>query len=109
MHWFYLILAITAEVFATSMLKLTEGMTKPLPILGVILGYGTAFFLLSLTLKVLPVGVAYAIWSGVGIVLISLVGWIWFKQVLDLPALIGIGLIAAGILVLQVFSKVGHA
>ncbi len=105
MHWLYLGLAIVAEVIGTSALKASAGFSKLGPSLLVVLGYGAAFYLLSLTLKTLPVGVAYAIWSGVGIVLISLVAWLFFKQSLDAPALIGLGLIVAGVLVIQLFSK----
>lgn len=101
--------AIVAEVVATSALKASESFTRPIPSLVTVVGYAIAFYFLSLVLKTIPTGVAYAIWSGVGIVLISLVGWIWFKQTLDLPALLGLGLIIAGVLVVNLFSKsVGH-
>lgn len=98
-------IAIVAEVIATTALKSSEGFTRLVPTLVVIVGYGLAFYCLSLTLKHIPTGIAYAIWSGVGIVLISLVGWVVHKQVLDLPALIGLGLIIAGVVVINVFSK----
>ncbi|HLS43359.1 MAG TPA: SMR family transporter [Paenalcaligenes sp.] len=98
-------IAIVAEVIATTALKSSEGFTRLVPTLVVIVGYGLAFYCLSLTLKHIPTGIAYAIWSGVGIVLISLIGWIVHKQVLDLPALIGMGLIIAGVVVINVFSK----
>mgnify|MGYP003591790955 FL=1 len=102
-------LAIVAEVIATSALKATEGFTRLWPTVITVLGYGIAFFALSLTLPTLPTGIAYAIWSGVGIVLISAVGWVWFRQALDVPAMIGLGLIIAGVLVVNLFSKtVGH-
>jgi len=102
-------LAIVAEVIATSALKATEGFTRLWPTVITVLGYGIAFFALSLTLRTLPTGIAYAIWSGVGIVLISAVGWVWFRQALDVPAMIGLGLIIAGVLVVNLFSKtVGH-
>ena len=102
-------LAIVAEVIATSALKATEGFTRLWPTVITVLGYGIAFFALSLTLRSLPTGIAYAIWSGVGIVLISAVGWVWFRQALDVPAMIGLGLIIAGVLVVNLFSKtVGH-
>jgi small multidrug resistance pump len=104
MHWLYLLIAISAEIVGTSALKASVGMTKPGPAALVVLGYGAAFYFLSLTLDVIPVGVAYAIWSGVGIVLISLVGWRYFGQTLDLPALLGMGLIVAGVAVLNLFS-----
>jgi len=101
-----LLLAIIAEVIATSGLKASENFTRLAPSLLVVAGYGTAFFCLSLTLKTLPLGVAYAIWSGVGTVLVAIVGWLLYRQQLDLPAMIGIGLIVAGTIVLNLFSKV---
>jgi small multidrug resistance pump len=101
----FLAVAIIAEVIATSALKASEGFSKTIPSILVVAGYGIAFWCLSQTLKTIPVGVAYAIWSGVGIFLISMVGWIAFGQKLDLPAIIGMGLIIAGVVVLQVFSK----
>ena len=103
--YLYLAIAIAAEVIATSALKASEGFTKPGPSLVVAAGYGVAFYFLSLVLKTVPVGVAYAIWSGVGIVLIALIGWAVLKQPLDGPALVGIGLIVAGVAVIQLFSK----
>lgn len=105
--WLLLSLAILAEVIGTSALKLSDGFTKLWPSLVVLVGYGLAFYLLSLTLKQIPVGVAYAIWAGAGIALITLIGWIVFKQTLDLAAVLGIALIISGVVVLQVFSKVG--
>lgn len=105
MSWLYLALAIVAEVIATSFLKASAGFTKLGPSLVVVAGYGLAFFLLSLTLRSIPVGIAYAVWSGAGIVLISAVGWLALGQKLDPPALLGIGLILTGVLVLNLFSK----
>lgn len=101
-----LLLAIVAEVIATSGLKASENFTRLAPSFLVVAGYGTAFFCLSLTLKTLPLGVAYAIWSGVGTVLVAVVGWLLYRQQLDLPAVLGIGLIVAGTIVLNLFSKV---
>ncbi len=101
----YLSIAIVAEVIGTSALKASEEFSKLWPSLIVIAGYGVAFYFLSLVLKTVPVGVAYAIWSGVGIVLIALVGALLFKQVPDTPAMIGMGLIIAGVVVMNVFSK----
>lgn len=101
----YLAIAIAAEVVATSALKASEGFSKPGPTLVVALGYGVAFYFLSLVLKSVPVGVAYAIWSGVGIVLIAAIGWLFMKQNLDAGAIAGIALIVAGVLVIQLFSK----
>ena len=109
MTYCYLAIAIIAEVIATSALKASEGFSRLWPSVIPVIGYGIAFWCLSLTLKVIPTGIVYAIWSGVGIVLISAVGWFWFKQSLDAPALIGLGLIIAGVLVINLFSKsVGH-
>jgi small multidrug resistance pump len=104
-HYLYLGLAIVTEVIGTSALKASEGFTRLGPSIVSIAAYSAAFYCLSLTLSTIPTGIAYAIWSGVGIVLISLVGWFWFKQSLDLPALCGIGLILAGVLVINLFSK----
>jgi len=101
----YLGIAIVAEVCATSALKASENFTRPGPSIITVLGYVIAFYFLSLTLRTMSTGIAYAIWSGVGIVLISAVSWVWFKQTLDLPALIGLGLIIAGVVVVNVFSK----
>ena len=106
MHpWILLVIAIIAEVIATTALKAAEGFTRLLPSVVVVVGYGVSFYFLSLTLRTIPVGVVYAIWSGVGIVLISLLGWIVYKQSLDTPAVIGMSLIVAGVVVLNVFSK----
>jgi small multidrug resistance pump len=104
MHWLYLAVAITAEVIATSALKASEGFTRTIPSVVVAIGYGVAFYFLSLTLKTLPVGVAYAVWSGLGVVLVSLVGYIFLGQSLDFAGCVGIGLIVAGVAVLNLFS-----
>ena len=104
-NWIFLAVAIVSEVIATSFLKVSDGFTKPLPSILVVVGYACAFYFLSLTLRVIPVGVAYAIWAGTGVLLISLLGWILFGQKLDPPALIGMGLIVAGVAVINVFSK----
>ncbi|MGF1645285.1 MAG: SMR family transporter [Thiotrichales bacterium] len=104
-QWIFLSVAIVSEVIATSALKSSEGFTRLWPSLIVTIGYASAFYFLSLTLKTIPVGVAYAIWSGVGVVLIALIAWVMFDQALDLPAVIGLTLIIAGIVVLNVFSK----
>ncbi|MHA3903203.1 DMT family transporter [Castellaniella sp. WN] len=105
--WIYLSIAILAEVIATSTLKISDGFTRPLPSAITLIGYGLAFYLLALALKTIPVGVAYAVWSGVGIVAIALIGYFIFGQTLDGPAVIGIVLILAGVLVLNVFSGSG--
>lgn len=105
MHWFYLAIAIISEVIATSALKAADGFTRWGPSVLVVVGYASAFYFLSLTLRSIPLGIVYAIWAGVGIALIALVGWIVYHQALDLWALLGIGLIVAGVVVLNVFSK----
>lgn len=103
--WLLLSIAIIAEVFGTSFLKSSEGFTKLWPSVAVIVGYVVAFYFLSLSLKVIPVGIAYAIWAGIGVVLIALIGWIVFSQKLDIPAIIGISMILSGVVVLNVFSS----
>lgn len=108
MHWIYLAIAIVAEVIATSCLKPSEGFTRLWPSIAVVAGYGLAFFFLSLTLRTLPVGVAYAVWSGVGIVLVATVGWLAFGQKLDAPAVIGMAMIIGGVAVLNLFSATTH-
>lgn len=105
MHWIYLATAIVFEVVGTTALQASQQFTRLLPSVVVVLGYGTAFYFLGLTLKTLPVGIVYALWSGLGICLIALIGWLVFGQKLDLPALIGMALIVAGITVMQVFSR----
>ena len=105
MNWLFLALAILSEIIATSFLKPAEGFTKLWPSLIVIVGYGFAFLFLSLTLRTIPVGIAYAVWSGVGIAAITIIAWVFFGQKLDLAGFIGIGLIIAGVVVLNVFSK----
>ena len=100
-----LAVAIVAEVIATSALRASEGFTRLVPALVVLLGYGISFYCLSLTLKSLPVGIVYAIWSGVGIVLITLVAILMYRQVPDLAAVAGLSLIVAGVVVLNLFSK----
>ncbi|CAH2599320.1 multidrug/betaine/choline efflux transporter EmrE [Rhodovastum atsumiense] len=104
MAWLWLAIAIVFEVIATSALRATAGFTRLLPSLLVVLGYGGAFFFLSRTLDSIPVGIAYAVWSGAGIVLISVIAWAMFGQTLDRPALLGMGLIVAGVLTINLFS-----
>ena len=105
MAYVFLAIAIVAEVIGTSALNVAQGFTRPGPTAIVVIGYGVAFYCLSLALKTLPVAIAYAIWSGVGIALITVVGWIVFKQRLDAAALAGLGLIVAGVLVIQLYSS----
>ncbi|MEM8579725.1 MAG: multidrug efflux SMR transporter [Pseudomonadota bacterium] len=104
MHYIFLALAILSEVIGTSALQASQQFTRPLPSAIVILGYGSAFYFLSLTLKVMPLGIVYAFWAGLGIVLITAVGWLVFGQKLDLAALLGIGLIVAGVVVIHLLS-----
>ncbi|WP_432800378.1 DMT family transporter [Poriferisphaera sp. WC338] len=106
MGYVYLLIAILFEVLATSTLKMSEGFTKVWPSVAVLLGYGVAFYCLSLTLKTMKVGVAYAIWSAVGIVLVSVVGLLFFKQRIDVMGMVGMGLIVIGVIVLMGFSDV---
>jgi small multidrug resistance pump len=104
-NWIFLGVAIVSEVVATSALKSSEGFTRLWPTLLVVTGYALAFYFLSLTLRTIPVGVAYAIWAGLGVALIALVSWIVFDQKLDLPAVIGMVLIVSGVIVMNVFSR----
>src|SRR5690625_7666883 len=106
-NWLFLGVAIAAEVVATSSLKASAGFTKFLPSLLVVLGYAIAFYCLALTLKAIPVGIAYAIWAGVGIVLIALAGWLVFGQKLDVASILGMALIVAGVVIISVFSTLG--
>lgn len=105
MNYVYLIIAIVAEVMATSALKASDGLTKPRSVLIMAVGYAVAFYFLSLTIRTVPVGVAYGIWSAIGIVLIAAIGAVWFRQPLDLPAAIGLGLIVMGVIVVNLFSQ----
>jgi multidrug transporter EmrE-like cation transporter len=104
-HWIYLAIAIAAEVIGTTFLRASAGFTKLVPSALVVIGYGVAFFFLSLTLKDIPVGIAYAVWSGAGVTLITAIAWIFFDQKLDAAAILGIALIVAGVVVLNLFSK----
>ena len=105
----YLAAAIVLEVIGTSLLKASDGMSRWLPATGAMLSYAACFYLLSITMKSIPTGIAYAIWAGVGIVLTAIVGYVIFKQALDLPAFIGIALIISGVVVINLFSQTtGH-
>jgi len=106
-NWVFLLLAIVCETIATSALKSSDGFSRLWPSLLVVIGYSAAFYLLSLTLRTIPVGIAYAIWSGVGIVIVALAGWLVFGQKLDMPALLGMGLILSGVVIMNVFSNAG--
>jgi small multidrug resistance pump len=101
----FLLVAIVLEVIGTTALQLSQQFTRPLPIIVLLICYSASFYCLSITLKAMPVGVAYAIWSALGIVLVSVVGLVFFRQRLDLPAIAGLGLIIAGVLVVNLFSK----
>ncbi|MFN3511586.1 MAG: DMT family transporter [Phenylobacterium sp.] len=101
----WLAIAIVAEVIATTALKASDGFTHTVPSVVTAVGYGIAFWCLSLAIRTVPVGLAYAIWSGVGVVLITAIAWVLYRQALDPPALAGMALIVAGVLVINLFSK----
>jgi small multidrug resistance pump len=105
MTFLYLIVAIVLEVIGTSALQASEQFTKPKPLILTVISYAASFYFLSLVLRSMPVGIAYAIWSGLGVVLITLVGLVWFGQKLDTPAVIGLGLIIAGVGTINLFSS----
>ena len=105
MTYLYLAIAIVAEVAATSALKASAEFTRLLPSLIVVVGYGVAFYFMTLVLRTIPIGITYAIWAGLGIVLVAIAGALLYKQMPDIPALIGMGLIVAGVVVIHVFSK----
>ena len=105
MHWVYLTIAIIGEVIATTALKESFGFTKFLPTVFVFIGYGIAFYFLSITLKYIPIGISYAIWSGVGICLISIIGFYKFNQTLDIAAISGLCLIVIGVMIINFFSN----
>ncbi len=104
-HYLFLFLAILAETIGTTALQASQQFTKLVPSLIVVLAYAVSFYLLSLTLKIMPVGIVYAIWSGLGIVFIALIGLVLFGQKLDLPAVIGLSMVIGGILVINLFSQ----
>ena len=107
--YLYLAIAIAAEVVATTSMKAIDGFNKPLPLLLVIGGYAIAFWMLILVVRTIPVGIAYAIWAGLGIVLVSIAAMFIYQQKLDLPAVLGMGLIVSGVVVIQLFShSTGH-
>ena len=105
MAYLYLTIAILAEVIGTSALKASKEFTDLVPSLIVVAGYGVAFYFMTLALRSIPIGITYAVWSGVGIVLITIAGVFLYKEIPDLPAIIGMGLIVAGVAVIHVFSK----
>lgn len=109
MPYVYLAISIVAEVIATSALKASDGFSKLWPSVIVVIGYGIAFHFLALTLKTIPVGVAYAIWAGAGVTIVAIVGWLLFGQKLDAPAIIGMAMIVGGVVIMQAYSKTtGH-
>lgn len=103
--YIYLTIAIIAEVIATSSMKALAGFSKPVPLILVVFGYSISLYLLSLVVKTIPVGVAYAIWSGMGVVLVSIVALYIYQQKLDIPAIVGMSMIVAGVVVIQIFSS----
>ena len=105
MTYLYLAIAIIAEVAATSALKASEEFTQLFPSIIVVVGYGVAFYFMTLVLRVIPIGITYAVWSGLGIILVAIVGFFLYKQTPDIPAIIGMGLIVLGVIVINVFSK----
>jgi small multidrug resistance pump len=105
MPWIFLGIAIVSEVVGTSALKAAEGFTRLMPSIIVVIGYGASFYFLSLTLKTIPMGLAYAVWSGVGLVLISVAGYVLYRQVLSLPQIAGMMLIGAGVILISYFSR----
>ena len=107
MVYLYLAIAIIVEVIAASALKASEGFTRPIPTLIVVVGYLTAFYLLTVIVKTLPVGITYAIWAGMGIVLVAIVSAVMHKQIPDLAAMIGMSFIIAGVIIINLFSKSG--
>jgi len=108
-HWLALAIAIVAEVIATSTMKATNEFTRFWPSVVVILGYGTGFYFMTISMRVLPIGIMYALWSGVGILVVSIMGWVIYRQALDIPAIIGMSFIVAGVVIINVFSKsIGH-
>lgn len=107
-HWILLVIAIAAEICGTTLLKQSDGFSKLYPTVGAMLAFGMAFYLVSLVFRVLPVGIVYAIWSGVGIVATALIGWLIFGQKPDLAATLGMAMIVGGVVVINLFSKTGH-
>lgn len=107
--YYYLAIAICAEVIATVSMKAIKGFSTPLPLVLVIAGYATAFWMLTLVVRTIPVGVAYAVWAGMGIVMVSVATLFIYGQKLDVPAMLGMALIVLGVVVIQLFSKTaGH-
>ena len=104
-HIIALVFAVMAETVATSALKASDQFTKLGPTAVVVFGYAISFYRLADTVRFMPVGIVYALWSGMGIIFVSIIGWVWFKQYLDLPAILGLAMILGGIVVINVFSN----
>ena len=104
-YWLFLAIAIVSEITATSALKASAGFTRIVPSIVVVAGYALSFYFLSLTLKAIPIGIAYAIWAGLGIVLLAIIGWVVYDQQLDTAAIVGMSFILTGVLILNLFSK----
>lgn len=108
-HYVLLLLAIIAEVIATTALARSASFTRLAPSIIAVIGYAAAFWLLSFPMRMMPTGIVYAIWSGMGIVLISCIAWVWYREALDLPAMLGLAFILIGVAIINVFSKsIGH-
>jgi len=108
-HYIYLIVAVVAETIGTSALQASQQFSKVGPSILTVVGYAVSFYFLSLALRVMPVGIVYAIWSGLGIVMIAIIGRLVFQQRLDWPAIVGMGFIIGGIVIIQLFSKSAHS
>jgi small multidrug resistance pump len=108
MPWLYLLVAIAGEVVGTTALKASDGFTRAGPAALVVIGYAIAFYFLALVLRTVPLGVTYAIWSGVGVAMVTVIGWLVYDQRLDAPAVLGIALIVAGVGVLNLWSGTTH-
>ena len=104
-HYIYLFIAVASETIGTTALQASQQFSRLGPSIIVLIAYGISFYMLGLTLRIMPVGIVYAIWSGLGIVLIAVIGFVVFSQRLDLPAVLGMALILAGILVIHLFSN----
>lgn len=103
--YLFLVGAIFFEIIATTLLKVTDEFTRLIPSIAVVIFYSASFYLMSFSLKIINIGVAYALWSGIGVVAVTLAGWVIYKQVLDIYALAGITLIVAGVIILNLFSS----
>ena len=105
MAYFYLLIAIITEVIGTIALKESSEFTKIIPSIVVIVGYGFSFYFMTLALRVIPLGITYAIWSGLGIVILAIIGTLFYHETLDIPAIIGMATIIIGVIIINLFSK----